>query len=403
MMKTSKLFVDLNAATMCENQDAYGMIENAAIAITEGMIAWVGPVAELPTAFASLPRESFDGRTVTPGLIDCHTHIVHGGDRSVEFEMRLKGASYEELARAGGGIVSTVTATRSASEDTLLRDALRRVDALIAEGVTSIEIKSGYGLETDTELRMLRVARSIAKNRQIRVKTTFLGAHATPAEYTGRDDNYIDEVCIPTLRAAHAEGLVDVVDGFCEGIAFNPSQIARVFDVARELGLPVKLHAEQLSNSGGAKLAASYGALSADHIEYLDEDGVKAMADAGTIAVILPGAFYTLRETQAPPIDLLRKHGVPMALATDINPGSSPLHSLLLALNMGCTLFRLTPEEALRGVTINAALALGLSDTGLIKKGMRADLVVWDVKHPAELAYRIGFNPLHSRIFGGIL
>lgn len=403
MMKTSKLFVDLNAATMCENQDAYGMIENAAIAITEGVIAWVGPVAELPTAFASLPRESFDGRTVTPGLIDCHTHIVHGGDRSVEFEMRLKGASYEELARAGGGIVSTVTATRSASEDTLLRDALRRVDALIAEGVTSIEIKSGYGLETDTELRMLRVARSIAKNRQIRVKTTFLGAHATPAEYTGQDDNYIDEVCIPTLRAAHAEGLVDVVDGFCEGIAFNPSQIARVFDVARELGLPVKLHAEQLSNSGGAKLAASYGALSADHIEYLDEDGVKAMVDAGTIAVILPGAFYTLRETQAPPIDLLRKHGVPMALATDINPGSSPLHSLLLALNMGCTLFRLTPEEALRGVTINAALALGLSDTGLIKKGMRADLVVWDVKHPAELAYRIGFNPLHSRIFGGIL
>ena len=403
MMKTSKLFVDLNAATMCENQDAYGMIENAAIAITEGVIAWVGPVAELPTAFASLPRESFDGRTVTPGLIDCHTHIVHGGDRSVEFEMRLKGASYEELARAGGGIVSTVTATRSASEDTLLRDALRRVDALIAEGVTSIEIKSGYGLEADTELRMLRVARSIAKNRQIRVKTTFLGAHATPAEYTGRDDNYIDEVCIPTLRAAHAEGLVDVVDGFCEGIAFNPSQIARVFDVARELGLPVKLHAEQLSNSGGAKLAASYGALSADHIEYLDEDGVKAMVDAGTIAVILPGAFYTLRETQAPPIDLLRKHGVPMALATDINPGSSPLHSLLLALNMGCTLFRLTPEEALRGVTINAALALGLSDTGLIKKGMRADLVVWDVKHPAELAYRIGFNPLHSRIFGGIL
>jgi imidazolonepropionase len=402
MMKTSKLFIDLNAATMCENQNAYGMIENAAVAITDGMIAWVGPVAELPTAFVSLPREGFGGRTVTPGLIDCHTHIVHGGDRAVEFEMRLQGASYEELARAGGGIVSTVTATRSASEDTLLRDALRRVDALIAEGVTNIEIKSGYGLETDTELRMLRVARSIAKNRQIRVKTTFLGAHATPAEYTGQDDNYIDEVCIPTLCAAHAEGLVDAVDGFCEGIAFNPSQIARVFDNARKLGLPVKLHAEQLSNIGGAKLAASYGALSADHIEYLDEDGVKAMADAGTIAVILPGAFYTLRETQAPPIDLLRKHGVPMALATDINPGSSPLNSLLLALNMGCTLFRLTPEEALRGATINAALALGLFDTGLIKKGMRADLAVWDVKHPAELAYRIGFNPLHSRIFGGI-
>jgi imidazolonepropionase len=248
---------------------------------------------------------------------------------------------------------------------------------------------------------MLRVAKSIAEHRQIRVKTTFLGAHATPAEYAGRDDAYIDDVCIPTLRAAHAEGLVDAVDGFCEGIAFNPAQIARVFDVARELGLPVKLHAEQLSNIGGANLAASYGALSADHIEYLDEVGVKAMAGAGTIAVILPGAFYTLRETQAPPIDLLRKHGVPMALATDINPGSSPLNSLLLALNMGCTLFRMTPEEALRGATINAALALGLDDTGLIKKGMRADLAVWDVKHPAELAYRIGFNPLHSRIFGG--
>ena len=402
MMRTSKLFVDLNAATMCKNQNAYGMIENAAIAITDGMIAWVGPVAELPTAFASLPREGFGGRTVTPGLIDCHTHIVHGGDRAVEFEMRLQGVGYEELARAGGGIVSTVTATRSASEDTLLRAALRRVDALIAEGVTNIEIKSGYGLETDTELRMLRVARSIAKNRQIRVKTTFLGAHATPTEYTGQDDKYIDEVCIPTLCAAHAEDLVDAVDGFCEGIAFNPSQIARVFDAAHELGLPVKLHAEQLSNIGGAKLAASYGALSADHIEYIDEDGVKAMADAGTIAVILPGAFYTLRETQVPPIDLLRKHGVPMALATDINPGSSPLNSLLLVLNMGCTLFRLTPEEALRGATINAALALGLFDTGLIKKGMRADLAVWDVKHPAELAYRIGFNPLHSRIFGGI-
>jgi imidazolonepropionase len=401
MMNPSKLFVDLNAATMCEGENAYGMIEDAAIAVADWMIAWVGQLADLPTAFAELPRESLDGRTVTPGLIDSHTHIVHGGDRAVEFEMRLNGASYEEVARAGGGIVSTVTATRTASEDGLLTDALRRIDVLIAEGVTCIEIKSGYGLNTDTELRMLRVAKSIAEHRQIRVKTTFLGAHATPAEYAGRDDAYIDDVCIPTLRAAHAEGLVDAVDGFCEGIAFNPAQIARVFDVARELGLPVKLHAEQLSNIGGANLAASYGALSADHIEYLDEVGVKAMAGAGTIAVILPGAFYTLRETQAPPIDLLRKHGVPMALATDINPGSSPLNSLLLALNMGCTLFRMTPEEALRGATINAALALGLDDTGLIKKGMRADLAVWDVKHPAELAYRIGFNPLHSRIFGG--
>jgi imidazolonepropionase len=366
----------------------------------DGVIEWVGPAASLPDMYISLDRTSLGGRLVTPGLIDCHTHIVHGGDRTVEFEMRLNGASYEEVARAGGGIVSTVTATRNATEDQLLQDALRRVDVLIAEGVTTIEIKSGYGLDTETELRMLRVARAVMANRPIRVKTTFLGAHATPAEYEGRDDVYIDEVCIPALRAAHAEGLVDVVDGFCEGIAFDTTQIARVFDVAVELGLPVKLHAEQLSNLGGAKLAASYGALSADHIEYLDEDGVKALADAGTTAVILPGAFYTIRETQAPPIALLRKHGVPMAIATDVNPGSSPLNSLLLALNMGCTLFRMTPEEVLRGATQNAARALGLKDVGIIKAGMRAELAVWDIKHPAELAYRIGFNPLHTRIFG---
>jgi imidazolonepropionase len=319
----------------------------------------------------------------------------------VEFEMRLNGASYEEIARAGGGIISTVTATRAASAADLLTAALPRVDALIAEGVTCIEIKSGYGLDMETELRMLRVARAIAAHRAITVRTTFLGAHATPPEYTGRNDVYIDQVCIPALRAAYAQGLVDAVDGFCEGIAFQPNQIARVFDVARELGLPVKLHAEQLSNLGGAKLAAQYGALSADHIEYLDEEGVAAMAAAGTIAVILPGAFYTLRETQAPPIALLRKHGVPMALATDINPGSSPLNSLLLTLNMGCTLFRMTPEEALRGATQNAARALGLTDRGTITAGLRADLAVWDVQHPAELAYRIGYNPLHSRIFGG--
>ena len=401
MTKNIKIFVDLNAATMGDSDVAYGLIEDAAIVVSDGMIGWVGPVADLPAHFADAPRTSLGGRLVTPGLIDCHTHIVHGGDRAVEFEMRLNGASYEDVACAGGGIVSTVKATRGATEAELLEDALRRVDVLIAEGVTSIEVKSGYGLDTETELRMLRVARSIMANRPLCVKTTFLGAHATPAECSGRDDAYIDDVCIPTLRDAHAEGLVDAVDGFCEGIAFQPDQIARVFDVAQELGLPVKLHAEQLSNLGGAKLAAAYGALSADHIEYLDEDGVVAMAKAGTVAVILPGAFYTLRETQAPPIDLLRKHGVPMALATDVNPGSSPLNSLLLTLNMGCTLFRMTPEEALRGATCNAARALGLTDTGSLNTGLRAEMAVWDIKHPAELAYRIGFNPLHSRIFGG--
>ncbi len=400
MTEHDRVLIDLTAATL-EGAEPYGLVEDAAIAIAGSKIAWVGPRADLPRAFRDQPTESLGNRLVTPGLIDCHTHIVHGGDRAREFEMRLEGASYEDVARAGGGIVSTVTATRAASEADLLADALRRVDVLIAEGVTGIEIKSGYGLDIDTELRMLRSARAVGQQRPIRVRTTFLGAHATPAEYAGRDDAYIDEVCIPALRAAHAEGLVDAVDGFCEGIAFQPAQIARVFDVAQELGLPVKLHAEQLSNLGGAKLVASYGALSADHIEYLDEDGVKAMAEAGTVAVILPGAFYTLRETQAPPIDLLRKHRVPMALATDMNPGSSPLNSLLLTLNMGCTLFRMTPEEALRGATQHAARALGLDDCGMIRPGLRADLAVWDIKHPAELAYRIGFNPLHSRIFGG--
>ncbi|MDE9451988.1 imidazolonepropionase [Aliiroseovarius sp. Z3] len=402
MTAMPQLLTDLHAVTMANNDAPYGMIRDAAIAVQDGRVAWVGPQADMPTEYTGLDRRSLGGRVVTPGLIDCHTHIVHGGDRAVEFEMRLNGASYEEVARAGGGIVSTVKATRAASEEELLQTALRRVDVLIAEGVTTIEIKSGYGLDTETELRMLRVARAIADERPIRVRTTFLGAHATPEEYAGRDDAYIDELCIPTLRAAHTDGLVDAVDGFCEGIAFQPDQIARVFDVARELGLPVKLHAEQLSNLGGAKLAASYGALSADHIEYLDEDGVRAMADAGTVGVILPGAFYTLRETQQPPLDLLRKHGVPVALATDLNPGTSPLNSILLTMNMGCTLFRMTPEEALRGVTQHAATALGLTDLGTIAPGQLADLAVWDIAEPAELSYRIGFNPLHLRITGDL-
>ncbi|QYX57665.1 imidazolonepropionase [Roseovarius sp. SCSIO 43702] len=392
----------LTQATLATMEgEGYGLVPDGAVAMEGERIAWAGPSADLPARFAAMERREMGGRLVTPAFIDCHTHIVSGGDRAREFEMRLEGASYEEVARAGGGIVSTVRATREADEESLLAQALPRVDALLAEGVAVLEIKSGYGLDTDTELRMLRVARRIGQERPVRVLTTFLGAHAVPPEYEGRPDAYIDEVCIPALRAAQAEGLVDAVDGFCEGIAFQPDQIARVFDVARELGLPVKLHAEQLSNLGGAKLAARYGALSADHIEYLDEDGVEAMARAGTTAVILPGAFYTLRETQAPPIESLRRHGVPMALATDVNPGSSPLTSLLLAMNMGCTLFRMTPAEALAGVTVNAARALGLSDTGRIAEGCRADLSVWNVAQPAELSYRIGFNPLHARIYGG--
>jgi imidazolonepropionase len=379
----------------------YGLIPQGAVVLDGARIAWAGPEVEVPARFAALERLDLGGRLVTPGLIDCHTHIVHGGNRAREFEMRLEGATYEEVARAGGGIVSTVAATRTAGKDRLLSEALPRVDALIAEGVTTLEVKSGYGLDIETELTMLRAARRIAEARPVRVRTSFLGAHAVPPEYRGRPDAYIDEVCLPALEAAHAEGLADAVDGFCEGIAFDAAQMARVFTRARDLGLPVKLHAEQLSNIGGARLAASFGALSADHLEYADEGDAAAMASAGTVAVILPGAFYTLRETQAPPIAAFRAHGVPMAVATDCNPGSSPMTSLLLAMNMAATLFRLTPEECLAGVTRHAARALGLSDTGVIAPGMRADLVVWDVEHPAELTYRIGFNPLWKRIFGG--
>ena len=393
------LLDNARVATLDPNGAPYGLIEDAGVAVRDGVVAWVGGRADLPGEFARFEARDLGGRLVTPAPIDCHTHLIAGGNRAREFEMRLKGASYEEVARAGGGIVSTVAATRAAGEDALLADALTRVDALIAEGVATIEVKSGYGLDTETELRMLQAARRIAGARPVRVKTTYLGAHAVPPEFKGRADAYIDEVCIPTLRAAHEAGLVDAVDGFCEGIAFTPAQIGRVFDAARGLGLRVKLHAEQLSNLGGAKLAAGYDALSADHLEYLDEDGVRAMAAAGTVAVILPGAFYTLRERQAPPIDLLRRHGVAMAVATDANPGSSPLTSPLLVMNMACTLFRLTPEEALAGVTREAARALGLFDAGVIAPGLRADLAVWNVEHPAELAYRIGFNPLHARIF----
>lgn len=381
--------------------ERYGLIENGAVVIEGERIVWVGKADAIPADHKAQEARDLEGRLVTPALIDCHTHIVFGGHRAREFEMRLEGASYEAIARAGGGIVSTVGATRAASEATLLASALERADALIAEGATTIEVKSGYGLDRETELRMLRVARAIGRERKVRIKTTFLGAHAIPAEYAGRSDAYIDEVVIPTLHAAHAEGLVDAVDGFCEGIAFPPDQIAQVFDAAKALVLPVKLHAEQLSWLGGAALATRYGALSADHVEYATADDAKAMTASGTVAVLLPGAFYTLRETQMPPVAAFREAGVPMALATDCNPGSSPVTSLLLTMNMGCTLFRLTPEEALRGVTLNAARALGLDDCGVIAPGKRADLAIWDVTDPAELSYRIGFNPIHARIFGG--
>ena len=403
MQQSSVVLTSLRAATMRSGADPYGLIKDAAIVLAGGMIAWIGAQADLPSEYAALPVRDMGGRLITPALIDCHTHVIHGGNRAAEFEMRLHGASYEEVARTGGGIVSTVAATRKSSEDDLVAAALPYVDAMIAEGVAVIEIKSGYGLEQDTELRMLRAARRIGQLRPVLVRTSYLAAHAVPAEYNSRADAYIDQVCIPALHAAHAQGLVDAVDGFCEGIAFSPAQIERVFLAAQNLGLPVKLHAEQLSNLGGAALAARYGAMSADHLEYLDEAGVIAMAAAGTVAVILPGAFYTLRETRMPPIDLLRKHGVPMAVATDMNPGSSPMTSLLLAMNMACTLFRMTPAEALAGATTHAARALGLTDRGTLASGQIADLAVWNCGHPAELAYRIGFNPIHQRIIGGVL
>lgn len=398
MPRTTSLLINGTAATMAFGH--YGLIADAAIACEDAHIAWIGPRKDCPKAYASFPTHDLGGRLVTPALIDCHTHLVHGGNRANEFEMRLKGATYEEVARAGGGIVSTVTATRKASVDDLVASALPRVDAAIAEGVSVLEIKSGYGLDIEIELNMLRAARRIPKKRHVKVVTSFLGAHAIPAEYKGKADAYIDDVCIPALRAAHAERLVDAVDGFCEGIAFSTAQIARVFDVAKELGLPVKLHAEQLSNLHGAELAARYGAISAEHLEYVDEAGVAALAKAGTVATILPGAFYTLREKQAPPIELFRKHGVAMAVSTDMNPGSSPLSSLLLAMNMACTLFRMTPEEALAGATVHAARALRLNDHGTLAAGRVANLAVWNAAHPAELAYRIGFNPLHERIIG---
>jgi len=390
-----RLFINARIAAMCGNAE----MTDGVLAVEGGRIAYVGPEQGLPERCASFETVDCDGRLVTPALIDCHTHIVYGGSRAKEFEMRLEGASYEKIARAGGGIVSTVTATNALSEDELVAAALPRLDSLLSEGVATIEIKSGYGLNIETELKMLRAARRLATLRPVRVKTTWLAAHATPPEYKGRNAAYIEEVAIAGLEIAHSEGLVDAVDAFCEGIAFSPDELRPVFDKARALGLPVKLHAEQLSYLGGAAMAASYDALSADHLEYLDEAGAKAMAAAGSVAVLLPGAFYTLKEKQHPPMAALRAAGVPLALATDCNPGTSPLTSLLLTMNMGATLFGMTVAECLTGVTVNAARALGLAEeTGTLEAGKAADIATWDVESPAELVYRIGFNPL-SRLY----
>lgn len=377
-----------------------GVIEDGVIAAADGRISYAGP-AEPGVAFTAADRRDCGGRWITPGLIDCHTHLVHAGNRAGEFAQRLGGASYEEIARAGGGIVSTMRATRDASEETLIAQTLPRLDALIAEGVTTVEVKSGYGLNAADEAKMLRAARRLPDNRNVRVVTTFLGAHALPPEFIGNADGYIDDVCaqIPILASA---GLADAVDAFCEGIGFTTAQVDRVFAAASAAGLPVKLHAEQLSALGGASMAARHGALSADHLEHAMDADVAAMAAAGTVAVLLPGAYYFMRETMLPPIAAMRAHGVPIALATDCNPGTSPLTSPLLVLNMAATLFRLTVEEALRGVTVNAARALGIdAEVGTLAAGKACDLAIWDVSDLAELVYRIGFNPLHSRIRNG--
>ncbi|PPJ49387.1 imidazolonepropionase [Rhizobium sp. KAs_5_22] len=398
---TALLLRNARLATMAQVLPGLGTIDKGVIAIENGRIAYVGAESGF-SATAGMQVVDCEGRWITPGLIDCHTHLVHAGNRAREFEMRLAGASYEEIARAGGGIVSSVRQVREASEADLVTESLPRLDALIAEGVTTVEIKSGYGLTVEDELKMLRAARSLTQTRKFNLATTYLGAHAVPSDYKGRNADFIRDVGLPGLQAAHAQGLVDAVDGFCEGIAFSPDEMRIVFDAAKALGLPVKLHADQLSNLHGAALAAEYGALSADHLEHTDDAGAAAMAAAGTVAVLLPGAYYFIRETKKPPIDLFRKHGTAMALATDCNPGTSPLTSLLLTMNMGATLFHLTVEECLTGVTREAARALGRLDSiGTIEVGKQADLAIWNIESPAELVYRIGFNPLHQRIWNG--
>ncbi len=398
-MRFDTIWRDARIATLAPQAAGLGEVTGV-VAAKDGKIAFVGPESGLPAGWEAAKTVKLDGRWITPGLIDCHTHIVYGGDRAHEFELRLKGASYEDIARAGGGIVSTVKATRAASEDELVAQSLKRLDALLAEGVTTIEIKSGYGLDLVTETKMLRAARRLGRERDVNVLTTFLGAHAMPPEAHDKDA-FIAKVCamIPQIKQA---GLADAVDAFCEGIAFSPEQTAQVFDAAKASGLPVKLHADQLSNLHGAALAARYDALSADHLEYTDETGVAAMAQAGTVAVLLPGAFYVLREKQLPPVDVFRRHKVPIAIATDCNPGTSPITSLLLTMNMASTLFRLTVEEAIAGVTREAARALGkIDEMGTIEPGKACDLAIWDIERPAELVYRLGLNPLHARVRNG--
>ena len=397
-----RVFTHCKAATLVAGATGYGLVEDAAIAVQEGRISWVGDTSDLPQDYADWEKDELEGALVTPALVDCHTHLVFGGDHSREFALRLQGASYEEIAKAGGGIRSTVSATRQATDEDLLASAVRRVDDLLADGVAVIEVKSGYGLTIEQEMRMLRVARAIEGHRPVRIRTSWLAAHALPPEFEGKADRYIDEIVIPGLEAAVAEGLVDAVDGFCEGIGFSPAQIRKVFDKARELGVRVKLHAEQLSDLKGSVMAAEYGALSADHLEWLAPEDAAILAEKGVVAVLLPGAFYALRETRLPPLDALRENGVAMALATDCNPGSSPMSSLRLAMNMGCTLFRMTPEEALAGATRHAAKALALEeDHGTIEAGKRADLAAWDVSHPDYLSYWIGGHLLRGRITAG--
>lgn len=401
-MRCDRVWTKARLATLAPDRPGLGVIEDGVVAVRDGVILYADSADDAP-AFEAAEVIDCEGRWITPGLIDPHTHLVFGGDRAHEFELRLAGASYEEIARAGGGIVSTMKATRAASQDDLVAGALPRLDALVAEGLTTIEIKSGYGLSLEDELKSLRAARALGQARRVSVTTTFLGAHALPPDYADAPDDYIDHVCFQMIPAVAAEGLADAVDAFCEGIGFSPAQTRRVFEAAREHGLPVKLHAEQLSNLHGAALAAEFGALSADHLEHLDADGIAAMAAAGTTAVLLPGAFYFVRETRLPPVQALRAAGVPLALATDCNPGTSPLTSLLLTMNMAATLFRMTVDECLAGVTREAARAIGrLDQVGTLEAGKACDLAIWDIERPAQLVYRMGLNPLHARVWKGL-